>query len=108
MCVNCLSQSEAVVAQAALFAAVVREPVHRVLGDLGLVDAPLPIARDANTVAFLRSLELDAADVLGAEVVRSADAWIAAGQPRPARSRSFALALASALPIGSQSRIAVP
>jgi hypothetical protein len=102
MCVNCLSQSEVVATHLALGVAVLREPAHRLLADLGLVDPPLPVARDANTVAFLRALDLDAGEVLGADVVAAADRWVAAGQPRPARAR------ASARPIGSQSRIALP
>jgi hypothetical protein len=106
MCVNCLSQAEVVAAHAALATAVLREPAHRLLAELGVVDAPLPVARDARTVGFLRSLDLDPDDVLGSDVVASADRWVAAGQPRPARSR--ALARPSALPIGSQSRIALP
>ena len=104
MCVNCLSRSETVVAQAALAVALLREPAHRLLADLGLVDAPLPVARDAHTTSFLRALDLDPVEVLGAEVVTAADAWVAAGQPRPSRSR--ALADAWARPIGSQSLLA--
>jgi hypothetical protein len=106
MCVNCLTQAEVVAAHAALATAVLREPVHRVLGDLGVVDAPLPVARDARTVSFLRALDLDPDDVLGTDAVAAADRWVTAGQARPARSR--ALARVSDLPIGSQSTMAVP
>jgi hypothetical protein len=106
MCVNCLSQAETLVAQTALVAAVVREPAHRFLAEIGLVDAPCAVARDAHTVSFLRSLDLDATEVLGADLVAAADAWVAAGQPRAARSR--ARAFASALPMRSQSRMALP
>jgi hypothetical protein len=102
MCVNCLTQAETVAAHVALGVAVLREPAHRVLAELGVVEAPLRVARDAHTVSFLRALDLDADDVLGADVVAAADRWVAAGQPRPARAR------ASARPIGSQSRIALP
>lgn len=106
MCVNCLSQAETVAAHVVLAGAVLKEPAHRLLAELGLADPPLRVARDAHTVAFLRSLDLDADAVLGAEVVTAADRWVAAGQPREARSR--ALARSSALPIGSQSTMALP
>jgi hypothetical protein len=86
MCVNCLTQAEIVAAHAGLATAVLREPAHRLLADLGVVDAPSPVARDARTVAFLRSLDLDAGEVLGDEVVSRADRWVLAGQPRPVRS----------------------
>jgi hypothetical protein len=106
MCVNCLSQAETLAAHTALAVAVLKEPAHRLLAELGVVDDPMAVARDAHTVSFLRSLDLDAEEVLGREVVATADQWVAAGQPRPARSRL--LARASAAPIGSQSTIALP
>lgn len=106
MCVNCISHSEQVVAQAAWAVALFRDPAHRFLADLGLVDAPLPVARDARTVSFLRALDLDADDVLGTDMVAAADAWVAAGQPRPSRSRMRALA--SARPMRSHIALATP
>jgi hypothetical protein len=92
MCVNCLSQSEAVVAQSALVAMLVREPIHHLLAELGVVDAPSYVARDAHTVSFLRSLDLDADAVLGAPAVAAADSWVAAGRPRKTRARAWASA----------------
>ena len=80
MCVNCISTAEQVAAEAALAFALVREPAHRVLASAGLVAAPDPVGRDARTVAFLRALELDPVEILGADVVERADAWV-----RPAR-----------------------
>ena len=106
MCVNCLSNAEAAVAQAALVAAIVREPAHRLAAQYGLVQAPSPVARDARTVAFLRSLDLEAEPVLGAAAVAAADAWVAAGQRRASSSR--ALASASTRPMRSQRTFAVP
>lgn len=97
VCANCLSQAEVLAGHAGLVAALVKAPVHRALADLGLVDAPDPVARDARTVTFLRRLELDPIDVLGAAVVARADAWMA-----PTQSER-ALARASAWPIGSHS-----
>ena len=93
MCVNCLSNAEVAAAQVGLAAAVLKEPVHNLLASAGLV-APIDrVRRDVRTVAFLRSLDLDPVDVLGAEVVAAAEAWV---PPVYERRRS-------ALPIGSQS-----
>ena len=80
-------------AQAGLAAAVLRAPVHRLLASAGVVAPIDPVRRDVRTVAFLRSLDLDPVDVLGAEVVAAADAWV----PAPYERRR------SALPIGSHS-----
>ena len=96
MCMNCVSSTEVVLGQVGLAAAVLRDPVHRALASAGLVAPIDPVKRDVRTVAFLRSLDLDPVEVLGAEVVAGADAWV----PVPyARRRS-------ALPIGSHSLLA--
>lgn len=79
MCANCLTQAEVVAGHVALAAAVLKAPAHRFLADLGLVEPPDTVARDARTVAFLRGLELDPVEILGADVVTTADAWVAAG-----------------------------
>ena len=93
MCVNCVSSTEAALAQVGLAAAVLKEPVHRLLASAGLMRPVDPVARDVRTVAFLRSLDLDPVEVLGAEVVTAADAWVPAPYVAPRW----------ALPIGSQS-----
>ena len=93
MCVNCVSNADAVAANAAIAAALLKKPVHRALAAVGLVDPPDPVRRDLRTVSFLRELELDPVEILGAEVVARADAWV----PQPRARRSWAL------PIGSQS-----
>jgi hypothetical protein len=88
MCANCLTQVDAALANAAVTAALLKGPVHRLLADLGLVAPPDPVARDVRTVAFLRSLDLDPVDALGAEVVARADARVAgrdAGAPARVR-----------------------
>jgi hypothetical protein len=103
MCVNCLSHAEVVAGQVGMVAALVKEPAHRFLADLGLVAPPDPVGRDARTVAFLRQLDLDPVEILGADVVAAADAWA----PDPlVQERRLLRAAASALPIGSQSRLA--
>jgi hypothetical protein len=101
MCVNCLSTAEVVAGNVAVTAAVLKAPVHRILADLGVVAAPDPVARDVRTVAFLRQLDLDPVEILGAEVVATADRWVASGA-HERRTR----AAASARPIGSHSLLA--
>lgn len=97
MCMSCLSNAEAHVAQAVLVAAAVKAPMHRVLASAGLVQPPSPVRRDARTVAFLRELTLDPIEVLGHAAVVAADRYVP-----PA---STATTLGSLLPIGSQSRL---
>lgn len=101
MCANCLSHAEVVAGHLALAAAVAKAPAHRFLCDLGLVDPPDPVARDARTVAFLRQLDLDPVEILGAEVVAAADRWTPAVHED---ERERAAAAAWARPIGSQRR----
>lgn len=93
MCANCLSTTEVALAQVGLAAAILKDPVHRALAAAGVVQPIDPVRRDVRTVAFLRSLDLDPAEVLGAEVVAAADRWVA---PVYERRRS-------ARPIGSHS-----
>lgn len=106
MCGQCLSQAEFAVAKVALIAAIAKEPVHRALASVGAVAEPLAVARDAHTAAFLRRLDLDPRDVLGAEVTDRADAWVASGgyEAREAARRSRARSWAR--PIGSHRRLA--
>jgi hypothetical protein len=109
MCANCLSQGEVVVAHVALAAAVAKAPLHRALADMGLVDAPDEVARDVRTVAFLRRLDVDPVDALGADVVARADARVAAGAGAKAGAQAGERAArslrwrSSAAPIGSHS-----
>ena len=95
MCATCVSSAEVALGQAAVAAAVLRAPVHRLLAAAGMVAPIDPVRRDVRTVAFLRSLELDPIEVLGADVVAAADAWVPVDYA-PRRS---------ARPIGSQSLI---
>ena len=97
MCANCVSTAEVVVGQALLVTAIVKEPVHRALAELGLVAPPDPVGREARTVMFLRRLELDPVEIVGAEMVARADAWV---KPAPHRRVRWAR------PIGSQSLLA--
>jgi hypothetical protein len=97
MCANCVSTAEVYAAQVLLAGAVLRGPVHRALAQLGIVDEPEPARRDARTVGFLRALDLDPVDVLGAETVRRAEVWSRQVRDTAPRSR---------LPIGSHSMLA--
>lgn len=96
VCVNCVSNSEAVVAQMAVVVSALKMPIHRALADAGLIE-PFDFAkRDLRTVAFLRSLDLDPVAVLGVDVVERAVRWAPQAQVRRRRW---------ARPIGSQSRL---
>jgi hypothetical protein len=99
MCGQCLSNAEAVAAGLVLAVAALKDPVHARLADAGVVPPIDYVGRDARTVSFLRSLDLDPVEILGAEVVAAADRWV---RPEPVYVgwRSF-------LPIGSQRRLAV-
>ena len=96
VCVNCVSNSEAVVTQVALVVSALKMPIHRALADAGLVD-PFDFAkRDLRTVEFLQALDLDAVSILGDDVVERAERWAPRAQVRRRRS---------VRPIGSQSRL---
>ncbi len=88
-----MSSTEVVIGQLGLAAAVLKAPVHRLLADAGIVAPIDPVKRDVRTVGFLRALDLDPVEILGADAVAAADAW----QPLPYEPRR------SARPIGSQS-----
>jgi hypothetical protein len=80
----------------------VKDSLRRVFVRSGLVDERDLVGRDARTVRFLCSLELDPVDVLGSDVVERAAAWTAApASHRPVRARKRSWAL----PIGSHSLI---
>jgi hypothetical protein len=102
MCANCLSTAETAIASAAFIGWAARPPLHRALARLGIVNAPDPIAHDVTTVAFLRSLDLDPVEVLGADAVAAAEAWTPP-QPAPVVAAVRSRLAASARPIGSQS-----
>ena len=99
---NCLSTAEATVAGAGFIGYAVKPRVHRAMAKLGLANEPDPVAHDVVTVAFLRSLDLDPVEVLGADAVATAAAWVAP-QPAPGFAALAARLAASARPIGSHS-----
>ncbi len=104
MCANCLSNTEAALASAAIVGYFVKGPVHKALAAVDLAPDPDPVAHDVRTVAFLRALDLDPVAVLGADVVAQAESWTPDTSWVPFRDRFRRFASAS--PIGSQSLIA--
>ena len=101
-----MTNTEFAVANAALIALALKGPVHRALASVGLAAEPLAVARDARTIAFLRTLELDPAESLGAPAVAAADEWVALGGYERLEDERRARAASSALPIGSHRRLA--
>ena len=99
MCGQCLSTAEATIAGLGLVVHIVKDPLQQQLAEWGLAPAVELVGRDAYTVAFLRSLELDPVEILGADVVAAADNWV---KPPP-----FYAGWRWRLPIESQRRLAV-
>jgi hypothetical protein len=89
MCMNCVSTAEAIAVEAAFVAYVVKSPVHRMLARAGLAPEPDPVAHDVRTVAFLRSLDLDPVEILGADTVAAAEAWVPAARPQRTRAAAW-------------------
>lgn len=100
MCANCFSKLEVVVGQVVGAAVLLKRPTQDFLADLGVVAPYDELGELAHTVAFLRALDLDAEEILGADAVDVASTWKTAPArkpfvfgwlvPRPARSRRFA------------------
>jgi hypothetical protein len=86
MCANCLSTFDVVVSQALAAGAILKRPVHARLASAGLVPPIDVLGENANTVAFLRSLDLDPVEILGADMVDAAALWT----PTPWTRRRFA------------------
>jgi hypothetical protein len=106
MCMNCVSTAEAAVGQVAFVGYVLKKPVHRLVARWGVVAPPDEIGRDVRTIAFLRSLDLDPVEVLGADVVDAAATWVPRGRQVTGSSAGWRLRLAaSARPIGSHSAL---
>lgn len=95
MCMNCVSTAEAIAVQGAFVAYVVKNPVHRMLARAGLAPEPDPVAHDVRTVAFLRSLDLDPVEILGADTVAAAEAWVPAARPQRVRAAAWPQPVAS-------------
>lgn len=98
-----MSNAEASLAAAAAVGYFVKGPVHRVLASAGLAPDPDPVAHDVRTVAFLRALDLDPVEALGADAVAQAESWAPDSSWVPFTVRARERLRASARPIGSQS-----
>ena len=72
MCANCLSNVDAVAASGLFAVAAGTGQARQWLTRMGF-RRPDPLAREARTVEFLRGLDLDPAEVLGAQVVEAVD-----------------------------------
>jgi hypothetical protein len=89
MCANCVTHLDLAVGSIGFGAYVLRGPVKSRLVELGFIPEPHPLAAETRAVAFLRDLDLDAGEILGADVVAAVDAaggWT----PRPVYRRSRA------------------
>jgi hypothetical protein len=72
-----MSNAEAAAAAACFLGYVVRPPLHRALARLDLARDPDPVVHDVRTVGFLRALDLDPVESLGATAVARADERLA-------------------------------
>jgi hypothetical protein len=93
MCASCVSKVDVIAGTVGFSAYVLKGPVQDVLVAAGLLPEPHPLARDMRTVTFLRGLDLDAAAILGDEVVEAADRALAFPRQKIYR-RSFRDAIA--------------
>lgn len=92
MCANCVNRLDVALSTAAIGAYLFKEPVHDALVGLGLAPERHPLARDMRAVNFLRDLDLDPVEILGAETVAAVD--VAQAHPRErVYRRSFREAL---------------
>jgi hypothetical protein len=75
MCANCLSTFDVVVSQTLFAGAVLKRPVQNRLAAAGLVRPFDQLGEHAQTVSFLRSLDLDPVEILGSDVVEASKSW---------------------------------
>jgi hypothetical protein len=75
MCANCLSTFDVVVSQALFAGAVLKRPVQNRLAAAGVVRPFDQLGEHAQTVSFLRSLDLDPVEILGSDVVEAVKGW---------------------------------
>jgi hypothetical protein len=102
MCAGCVSKVDVVGASVGFAVYVLKEPVKEGLRAAGLLPEAHPLAVEMRTVNFLRDLDLDPVEILGADTVAAVD--VAQAFPRQiVYRRSFRAALRLVLP-GSGSR----
>ena len=83
MCVNCLSKLDVVVGQVGAAAVLLKRPTQDFLAELGIVAPYDELGELAHTVSFLRSLDLDPVEILGADAVDVAATWTTAPGRKP-------------------------
>jgi hypothetical protein len=93
MCANCVTKADAVVAAVGFGAYVLKGPVEDGLIGLGLLPEKHPLAVEMRTVSFLRDLDLDPVEILGADTVDAADRALAF-PPQKVYRRTFREAIA--------------
>ena len=86
MCANCLSTFDVVVSQALAAGYMLKAPLHRQLAAAGLVPPIDILGENANTVAFLRALDLDPVEIVGQEMVEATAMWVKQPWSRTRRS----------------------
>jgi hypothetical protein len=87
MCANCFSKLDVVVGQVGAAAVLLKRPAQDFLADLGIVAPYDELGELADTVSFLRALDLDPVEILGSDAVDVAATWTTAPSRKP-----FALA----------------
>ncbi len=83
MCANCFSKLDVVVGQVAGAAILLKRPTQDFLADLGVVAPYDELGELAHTVSFLRALDLDPVEILGADAVDVAATWTTAPARKP-------------------------
>ena len=83
MCVNCLSKLDIVVSQVIGASVLLKRPTQDFLADMGVVAPYDELGELAQTVSFLRALDLDAVEILGADAVEVAGTWTTAPTRKP-------------------------
>ena len=94
MCVNCVSNVDLIAANSAMMGAMVGNGVRAVLRGVGCEVGQTQAEKDSRVVAFLRSMQLDPAEILGADCVAAADALVVARATKPARRQRGLVPLA--------------
>ena len=93
MCANCFSKLDVVVSQVVGAAVLLKRPAQDFLAEHGVVAPYDELGELAHTISFLRTLDLDPVEILGADAVDVAATWTTAPLRKP-----FAIGRLVALP----------
>ena len=83
MCANCFSKLDVVVSQVVGAAVLLKRPAQDFLAERGVVAPYDELGELAHTVSFLRTLDLDPVEILGADAVGVAATWTIAPRRKP-------------------------